>query len=239
MRAVILAAGMGRRLASMGWGRPKCLLPIGGRSLLDNIITSLLENEIRHVVTVVGYQRDSVEAAAREHPIRCDFVVNEDFANTNTIHSLWLARDYLDDDFLYFNADVYFDRRIVRLLLEHETSALAVEAKPCGEEEVKVVVGADQRIRRIGKALPPEESLGEFIGVARFARSAGLLLVEALRHYVEDRRRRDLFFESAVDYILERHVFTAVPIGGLRAVEIDTPQDYDAAKCLPVPPAEE
>ena len=168
MRAVILAAGMGKRLAPMGWDQPKGLLRIGGRTLLDNNIESLLENEVRHVVAVVGYQREVIEAAIRAHPVDAAFVVNEDYAETNTIHSLWLARDYLDDEFLYFNADVFFDRRIVGLLLEYETSALAVEAKSCGEEEVKVSVDAEGRIRRIGKALPPHECLGEFIGIARF-----------------------------------------------------------------------
>ena len=210
MRAIILAAGRGRRLAPMDWVKPKCLLPVGGRTLLDNIIETLIGHGIRHVVTVVGYQRELVEAAVRGHPVRADFVVNEDYAETNTIHSLWLARDYLDDEFVYFNADVFFDSRIVGLLLERKNSALAVEVKSCGEEEVKVIVDAQGRIRRIGKNLSPAECLGEF----------------------ENLGRRDLYFESAVDDILEGQVLTAVPLGGLRAVEIDTPEDYDAAKTI-------
>ena len=229
MKAVILAAGAGRRLANMGWDGPKCLLPCGDRTLLDNLIESLLTYRTRRVVIVVGYQRDRVEAAVRHCPIDVEFVVNEDYAHTNTIHSLWLARSHLHDGFLYFNADVWFDGRILDLLLRHDGSALAVDTKKCADEEVKVIVDAASRITRIGKALPPDRCAGEFIGIGKFDRSACPAMIESLDRYNEELERRNLFFESALDDILTAHVFTCVPIGDLRAIEIDTPEDYAAA----------
>ncbi len=232
MRAVILAAGVGKRLAPMGWDKPKCLLAFGDQTLLDNMIVSLLANGVKRVVIVVGYKKDLVLDVASRHPVRCDVVVNPDYAETNTINSLYLARDYMDEDFLYFNADVLFDRAIVRKLLEHEHSALAIDTKACGPEEVKVIADSAGRIVRIGKELNPAQCLGEFIGIAKFAKEACPALVASLRRCNEDLGQTGLFFESAVDDILQQHVFMAVAIGDLPAIEIDTPEDYEAAQKL-------
>jgi len=88
------------------------------------------------------------------------------------------------------------------------------------------------RIIGIGKEVPPAEAMGEFIGVAKFERSACPVLVESLRHYSEDLSRRDCFFESALNDILDRQVFLPAAIGKLRALEIDTPEDYARAQSL-------
>jgi choline kinase len=163
MKAIILAAGRGERLASMGWDKPKCLLKFGEQTLLDNMIYSLLENSIDKLVVVVGFKQDLVIEALEKHPVSFEVVVNKDFAKTNTINSLYLARDFLDDDFIYFNADVLFDRNIVSKLLSSEGNVFAIEEKACGEEEVKVIVDENNRITCIGKKLPAEECLGQLV----------------------------------------------------------------------------
>lgn len=231
MKAVILAAGMGERLAPSGWTKPKCLLPFGGRTLLDRVVSAATACGIGHVVVVVGYQQHLVRDAMAAHDAHVEFVVNADFAATNTIHSLYLAGEHLDDDFVYFNADVLFDGRIVPMLLDGSDGQLAVDVSRCGPEDVKVVADDLGRITQIGKGLPPETCLGEFIGIGKFARSACADLIAALVRYNE-RGRRDLFFESAVDDILADHVHTAVTIGDLKAVEIDSPEDMDRARQL-------
>ena len=89
-----------------------------------------------------------------------------------------------------------------------------------------------EQFARIGKALTPSDCLGEFIGIAKFTRATALALVGSLRRYNQELSQRDLFFEAAVDDLANEHVLRAVRLGGLRAVEIDTLQDYEAAKQL-------
>lgn len=230
MRAIILAAGMGRRLAPMGWDQPKCLLPIGSTTLLDNIFRSLKQQNVRDVALVVGYQHELVQEAASKHDLQCHFVVNEDFANTNTIHSLWLAREFMTDEFFYFNADVWFDPNMLSLLMQSDSTALAIDQKSCGQEEVKVVVDDQLRITEISKQLEPAQCYGEFIGIAKFSRETAQSLIAALKPYNENPQQRNLFFETALNDILDQHIIQAAPMGNLRAVEIDTPQDYERAK---------
>jgi len=232
MKAVILAAGMGKRLAASGWGRPKCLLPFGDRTLLDHMLRAIVACDIDRTVVVVGYQQEEVRQAVTAHNVTAAFVVNDDYAETNTINSLYLAREHLDEDFVYFNADVLFDSRILPMVLAGPDSRLAIDVKHCGAEEVKVVVDADGRIIEIGKHLPLERCFGEFIGVGKFAREACDDFADALVRYNEQLGQRNLFFESAVNDILAANVHWAVDIGELKAVEIDSPEDLAAAQDL-------
>ena len=232
MKGVILAAGEGKRLAPIGWDKPKCLLKFGTFALLEHILLSLLKFGINELVVVLGYKHHMIEGVIRRYPVRYEVVINRDYAKTNTINSLWLARDYLNSDFVYLNADVLFDCRILPLLLLHKESTLAVDVKTCGGEEVKVIVDAEGRITQIGKDLAPSKSLGEFIGIAKFSQSVCPSLVRSLRRYNEKMRQKDLFFETAVNDIIKQHPFMAVSIGDLHAVEIDFPADYEMAKKL-------
>ncbi len=232
MIGVILAAGRGKRLASMGFDKPKCLLPFGDWTLLDNIIASLTDNGIDRLAVVVGYRQELVLEAVKKHPVHIDVVVNSDYAQTNTINSLYLAREYLGEDFVYFNADVLFDRRIIERLLSERDSALAIEVGRCAEEEVKVIVDDERRIARIGKELRPADCLGEFVGIGVFRAEVNGDLVDALCYFNEELQERNLFFEAAVERICDRHVIRAVDIDPYRAIEIDTPEDFEAARVL-------
>lgn len=232
MNAIALAAGGGRRLAPLGWDKPKCLLPFGDETLLARIAAAARDASVTRLTLVVGYRRELVEAALTDCPTPVELLVNEDYSATNTIYSLWLARQRLDDDTLFFNADVLFDRRIIPRLIAEPNSALAVEVGRCGDEEVKVTADSDSRVRRIGKDLPPDRSLGEFIGIAKFAAAAGPALRDSLEHHVEALGQKKLFFEAAIDPLLDRHPFLAVPLDDLRAIEIDTPDDLARARDL-------
>jgi len=232
MKAVILAAGMGKRLADAGWRQPKCLLPFGDRTLLDHMLRSVSACGIGRAVVVVGYEQEAVRQAVAAHGLDVTFVVNDDFARTNTVNSLYLARQYLTEDFVYFNADVLFDCRILPMLLSGPDGRLAVDVKHCGAEEVKVVVDSQGRITEIGKELPIGRCLGEFIGIGKFAREACEDFISVLVRYNEQEGRRDLFFESAVNDILGSQAHWAVDIGDLKAVEIDSPEDLTSAQAL-------
>ena len=232
MKAVILAAGRGRRLAESGWDQPKCLLPFGDKTLLGHMLTAIVDCDIRDVVVVVGYRQELVREAVAAAGVDAIFVVNDDYASTNTINSLYLAREHLDDDFIYFNADILFDGRILPMLLDAPQGRLAVDVKHCGAEEVKVIVDPDGRITRIGKKLPLGECRGEFIGIGKFAQSACGSFIDALIRHNEQLDQKNLFFESAVDDILSDHAHWAVDIGDLLAIEIDSPDDLDDAREL-------
>jgi choline kinase len=226
-------------MGPMGWDNPKCLLPIGETTLLGNILDSLFARGVHEAVLVVGYRRELVEAEANRHEIACRFVENADYARTNTIYSLFLAREHVSDDFVYFNADVWFEPGVLDLLMGGPASfgggadaILVLDEKNCGEEEVKLVLDEGGRVVRIGKELDPVECAGEFVGIGRFNRSICPAFVGALEARCADPANRGLFFEAAVGDVLGMHRVMTAALGSLRAVEIDTPEDYAVARVI-------
>lgn len=200
--------------------------------MLDHALRMLAAAGVREVHIVVGYRSELIVQAAAQAPICCHWIVNEDYATTNTIHSLWLARSAFVDDVILLNGDVWFASDVLHRLAEMDGSALAVEVKECSDEEVKVIVAHDERIVRIGKTLPPDDCLGEYVGIGKISCGDGPALIETLRHYNKTLHETDLFYESAVDDILNRCSFTALRIPPRSAIEIDTPQDYGRAQTI-------
>ena len=230
MKAIILAAGAGRRL---GVADPKCMIDVGGMSIIHRQLAAFRAAGVEQFVIVVGYAREQLQrhlAPLADQPGRVRFIVNPRYAETNTIYSLYLAREEIDDTFFYANADVVFDRRLIeRLQAAACASALAVETACCGQEEVKVIVRRG-RITRISKQLDPADCLGEFVGVARFGGELAPAFVDTLTTLVEMEGVVDDYFERAVDRLCADWTLTPVDISDLPCREIDFAEDLDIVR---------
>jgi choline kinase len=236
MRAVILAAGRGGRLQGVIGDRPKCLARVGDRTLLDRQIDALQAAGISRITVVAGYGMDIVQ---RSCPRSIDFVLNARYATTNSLYSLWLARDLLLDGFLVLNCDVLFHPQMLDDLLSARVDdALLVASRrdgaPYGDEEMKV------RIRRglvsaIAKTLPDDDSDAENVGIARFSPAGALALVERLNHIVAAGAVRE-WLPRAFDEFATTRPLHAVDNRGYPWIEIDFPEDYWRA-CSDVLPA--
>jgi choline kinase len=227
MKAIILAAGAGRRL---GVADPKCMVDVRGVSIIHRQLGAFRAAGVDDFVIVVGHERDRLRQHLAGQAGRFTWVVNERYARTNTIYSLYLAREHITDTFYYANADVVFDRRLInRLRGAPCPSVLAVDRGICGEEEVKVIV-RDGRVARLGKELAPDECLGEFVGVARFGAELAPPFVDALTALVERENVVTDYFERAVDRLCADWELCPVDIGDLPCIEIDFPEDLDRAR---------
>ncbi|WP_067621719.1 phosphocholine cytidylyltransferase family protein [Alicyclobacillus acidiphilus] len=228
--AVILAAGMSSRLRPLCDDRPKCLLPLGDRTILDWQVQALQAIGVRDIVMVVGYLKDLIQKHIADHypALSVQFVENPLYQSTNTLFSLRQALEIATGDFYYLNADVVFDREIlVRLASEVDGGYLAVDRKQCRDEEVKVIVEAGQ-VTQIGKHLNSALCFGEFIGVGKFSGE----FADRFRSNVHAEARPGnemAFFEHALDTLSDKDGLRAVDVTGLPCVEIDFPEDYTYA----------
>src|SRR4051794_36051754 len=124
MRGVILAAGKGARLNGTIGDKPKCLLRVGGQTLVERQIEALQAAGIDDIVVVVGCQADLVRRACGHH---VTYIENSRFAQTNSLYSLWLARPLLLDGFVVMNCDVLFHPQMLAdLLTARHDNALMV-----------------------------------------------------------------------------------------------------------------
>ncbi|HLD64122.1 MAG TPA: phosphocholine cytidylyltransferase family protein, partial [Candidatus Peribacteraceae bacterium] len=130
MKAVILAAGVGSRIADTAEGLPKPLLPVSGTPILGRIFTDLRNVGITEVLVTTGYGADQIIEYTKGdagHDLSISFVNNPKFADTNYIYSLWLARDDLHDDVLLFHGDMVYEASLLQQLLAAPKSAALVQ----------------------------------------------------------------------------------------------------------------
>lgn len=235
MEAIILAAGVARRLYPLTLDIPKCLLEVGGKPIIDYQLDAMKAQGITDVTIVVGYHRDKLEDHLSKSytDMIFSFVINHHFFETNTAFSLSLCGNVLrNSGVLLMNGDVLYPRELLARVLksEHE-NVLAVEVKSCGKEEVKVIEGENGKITSIGKELIEENSLGEFIGVARLSSGFSRSLAGSLDKLVAAGGRAD-YFEAGMEPLLVEHEVFYADVSDLPCIEIDFREDLEQAQEL-------
>jgi len=227
MRGVILAAGKGARLNGTIGDKPKCLLHIGGRTLVERQIDALDAAGIRDIVVVVGCQAELVR---RNCGHRVNYIENSRFAQTNSLYSLWLARPLLTNGFVVMNCDVLFHPQLLADLLtaRHENALMvSFDDGPLGDEEMKVKMRCG-RVVEISKTLDASQADAENVGLVKFGASGARRLVELLDQRVAAGGLRDWAPRAFGDFAAE-HALYAIGTRGFPWTEIDFPEDYERA----------
>jgi histidinol-phosphate/aromatic aminotransferase/cobyric acid decarboxylase-like protein/choline kinase len=132
MQAIILAAGMGKRLKNLTSDKTKCMVDVNGKTLIERAITQLNHFHLSKIILVVGYQSDSLIRFVGNIPSKApiEFVENVDYGSTNNIYSLYLARDHLnDEDTILLESDLIFELDVLKNIIDDPEPNLALVAK--------------------------------------------------------------------------------------------------------------
>ena len=245
MRAIIIAAGRGRRLMPTTEHGPKCLAQVRGKRILDWILDALTAGGVTDVCFIGGYR---VEAVEREYP-QFTFRYNRDWEQNNILVSLMCAEDLMDRPFLTTYSDIlYTDKVVAGLVASPADIALGMDTDwrthyaprtqhPPHDAEKALM--QDGRVTQVHRDIPYEDATGEFIGVAKFSARGGALLRE---HY---HRRRQEFWDKAyrgaatfqkayLIHLFQDMIEQGVPFGHAdthgQYREIDTQEDLDLAQ---------
>ena len=235
MKAIILAAGVSRRLYPLTLETPKSLLKINNKPIIDYQLDALRAVGVKDIILVLGYYEELfIDHFKKNHSdFNLSVITNHHFFETNTSYSVWLCKEIAQgDDILLMNADVLFPIELLkRLMNASQKNLLAVEVKKCGNEEVKVIEGENNRIVTIGKKLIQENSLGEFIGVAKFSNEFMREFFVSLDKLILAGGKSD-YFEAAIDPILSENALYYEDVTDLPSKEIDFLEDFEEAKSL-------
>lgn len=227
MKAIILAAGKGTRLDGAAV-KPKCLVDVGGSTLLHRQIDTLRSLSVREIVVVVGFGADSIREECDDE---ISFVENNVFAETSSLYSLWLAREHLSDGFVVLNSDVLFHPQMLADLLEcdHGDALLISDSdpNPLGDEEMKIKM-RDRFVVDISKQMDPLEADGENVGIVKFSAAGAKVLVEYMNALIGAGELKHWAPRAFLEFA-RNHPLYALSTGGLPWIEIDFPQDYQRA----------
>lgn len=232
-KAIILSAGKGSRLLPLTENRPKCLIDVSGKSLLEWQLDSLMANGVSEIVVVTGFRDDLVdEVAARWPGVRTVF--NPFYHVADNLGSVWLARGEFDRDVLLLNGDTLVSPSLVAKVLAAPSNPITVtidEKDDYDADDMKVLRGGD-RLLHIGKALEPGQYNAESIGFLAFRGEGPRLFtdqVERMMHTPEGTLR---WYLRAIDALAQETPVHTVSIKGEEWQEVDFHEDVGRAQTL-------
>lgn len=232
MKALILAAGLGSRLAPLTDECPKSLVKVNGTPILMKQIQNLHENGIYDITIISGYKAEILESVVHDVYPDIKIICSVDYATTNNMYSAYLAKKAMNNEgFLMMNADVFYDASVITELLKFPAgNAIVTDIGTYMEESMKVVQ-ENGRLVRISKAIQPEEALGASIDVYKFSEEGAAAFFKKCSEYIDDKKELKMWSEVALNDILGEVEFLACPLVG-RWLEIDNHEDLAAAEKL-------
>jgi choline kinase len=234
MTAIILAAGVARRLAPLTDNTQKSLLPVGGRPMLARMLEALHGVGVRRVAIVVGHCADQVATLAASAPpgMAVELVHNPAYQKGSALSLLCAREAIARGPALIMDADVVFPREFLRRLAgSPAANALLIDRGFADTgEEVKIYTREDRVIALGKKVVPPAwDGVGEGIGFFRCGPEAGPELLRLLERVI-DLSQGLCEYEDALHLLVSRHRVEAVDVTGLPWTEVDFAEDLRRAQ---------
>lgn len=248
MQAVILAAGMGRRLGEFTANNTKCMVEVNGERLIDRLLKQLSRHNLSRIVMVVGYEGQKLKDYVTERypELGVLFVENRVYDKTNNIYSLWLARDYLkEEDTLLLESDLIFEDRILSTAIESEYPTLALVSRyESWNDGTMVTIDEDNNIVNFisKKAFNYEDTPFYYktVNVYKFSRDFTVNhYLPFLEAYLSVLGNNE-YYEQVLRVItlIDRAGLKALPVSGMKWYEIDDVQDLRIAETMFASPEE-
>lgn len=242
MQAIILAAGMGRRLGELTKNNTKCMVEVNGVKLIDRVLTYLSHLDLKRIVIVVGYQAENLVNYVENQygSLNIEFVENPIYDKTNNIYSLALAKDkFKEDDTLLLESDLIYEESMLRLLVDNQQPDLALVAKyEKWMDGTMVTIDDDCNILNfISKKEFKQTEVDKYyktVNIYKFSKSyinnQYLPLLEA---YCQMKGNNEYYEEVLrVLTMIDKSSLKALPIGDEKWYEIDDIQDLDIAETI-------
>ncbi len=231
MRAIILAAGVARRLRDSAVDHPKCLLMLEGRTLLDRMLDALTEVGVAKITVVIGHLGEQIEAAVSGRAgVQTRY--NPHYRK-GAILSLWTAREELDDAVLVMDADVLFPTALLRRLVESpHANCFLMDADAADDGEAQMLMARDGRVLDIARGVAGDyHATGESIGFLKLERPAAQALAALLARALEG-GDDGIEHEGVYPQLMRECVIGYELADGHRWLEIDFPEDVERARAL-------
>ncbi len=226
MKAILLAAGRGTRIARNVERVPKSTLPVDGVPLIRRSV-ELLQAENMECVVCTGYEEGKIRKALAglDHITYC---YNPFFDITNSVASIWFARQEMNDDLLILNADVFFSKEILeQVIMDERNPVMAIDCSRTVEGDYFFYTGLDGRIEKYGKGLPIEQRSCEYVGMAKIGRSFLPKFITRMDELI-GRQQHNVWWENILYSFTddkEEDIYT-VDVDGRFWAEIDYFDDY-------------
>ena len=243
MQAIILAAGMGRRLGDYTKDNTKCMVPVNGVRLIDRLLGQLAKQNLQRVIIVVGYKGEELRkyiSNRYDDQVNIEFAENPVYDKTNNIYSLAIVKDKLqEDDTLLIESDLVFSDNMIPMIVNHPCPNLALVAKyETWMDGTMVRLDDEQNIvnfvSKDAFVYNDVDSYYKTVNIYKLSKQfSQQKYVPFLDAYTKAVGNNE-YYENVLRIIslLNNHEMKALPIGQEKWYEIDDKQDLDIAEAL-------
>lgn len=219
-----MAAGVGKRLQSLNINKPKCLIAVGSTTLIRRSVNLLVSKGISDITVIVGFKGHLIRNELNNDVA---YFENPDFHSTNSIKSLWYAKDLLEDDVLLLNGDLYYEHVILDYAI-NQTNPVVMLADSTRIDNADYRFSfRDGQIDQFGKHLTNQETDGEYIGIVRIDQCFIKMFKETLEEMITAGKSNIWWEDVLYSFIAEQIPIHYFDVAGTFWSEVDTLQDYN------------
>lgn len=223
MKAILLAAGVGTRIINDINQQPKSMLDVGGVPLIVHTVELLQKNNIE-VVVITGFKNEIIKKALEKYDVT--FYYNPFYAATNSIGSLWFAREEFNTEEIFVaNADVYYTQELLDIVLKAEQEVFLLSDESRADKGDYFFLTKNGILEKYGKELTREERNCEYVGIGVLKKEWVLLFKNRLCELIQS-GNYNLWWENVLySFVGEKDIYT-VDSEGCFWSEVDTIEDY-------------
>jgi len=230
VKALILASGVGERLKPHTNDKPKSLIKINDKTIIEHQLDILKNNKIKNVILTTGPFEAKIQKFLKEkyQDISFTFVPNPQFDTTNYIYSLWLTKDHIDDETILFHGDLIFTDKLFKELLQKKGSHVAInnKIKP-PEKDFKAKI-EDDKIKKIGVDLDGDSTYF-CLPLYKFSKKDLLIWMYEIEKEIKD-GNINIYAEDALNNISDEITLKPLFYNDDTCMEIDTKEDLKKIK---------
>ena len=242
MQAIILAAGMGKRLGELTQGNTKCMIRVGGETLIERVLRQLDALHLSRIIIVIGYKGAELQEYLANVSVQTPivFVENPIYDKTNNIYSLYLAKDYMrEQDTLLLESDIILEDAVLRKLVKHPYPDLAlVDKYESWMDGTVVTIDEENRIQRfIPNSQFRYEEIPDYyktVNIYKFSQDFSEHMYVPFLEAYSSALGNNEYYEQVLRVItmLDNSTLRALPLEGEQWYEIDDIQDLDIAESI-------
>lgn len=229
MIAVILSAGAGSRLLPLTLERPKCLVEVDGRTILDWQLDAVRQAGIKAAVVVGGYRSPQIAAHLDRHrsSLPVELVFNPFWSLASSIGSVWAARDHLHGAFCLMNGDTIFDPALIRDAAARASAGVNLLVEPLAEliEDDMLVAVENGAVRGVAKSLPRAAATHRSLGVILAGAEGGASYLQALEAVIAAPGGTNAFHHAVIAHLAQETRVGAIVASAATWQEVDSPDD--------------
>ena len=230
MKAVFLLAGIGKRMGELTKDKPKCLIELNGKPLLEHLLEKFISNGIKDCIFIVGHKKEEIiDFVNRKFgdKINATIVYNDKFKEANNMYSMWCARDILSKgEFILCNGDIVVSKPIVKKLIDSsKKSAIMLDTlnKSKDIDSPKTII-KNEFIVDIGRHILQEKNGGYAIGLYKFGEELSAEYFSEIGKMLKD-NQYDAGFHDPLRTLLGKKEVSYVSTGGLSWTDLDKPDE--------------